>query len=275
MDTWQPIGTAASPDPWPADAPLRRVGGRLGRGLAGGARAVLDLALPPVCLACRRPVADDHALCIDCWSRLRLIDRPYCERLGTPFPFDPGPGALSPAALAHPPPYGRARAAAVYGDVAGSLVHGLKYRDRTEIAALLGRLAAAAGRDILGEADVLVPVPLHRRRLWARRFNQSAAIAFVVGRRSGVRVDPFCLERVKPTRRQVGLDKGARADNVRGAFRVSPGGRAAVAGRRVVLVDDVLTSGATVAAATRALLKGGAAAVDVLVFARVVFGEES
>lgn len=274
MDTWLPIG-AAPPEPTPAAAPRRRTAGRLCRGLAACARAVLDLALPPVCLACRRPVADDHALCIGCWSGLRLVDRPYCERLGTPFPFDPGPGALSPAAIASPPPYGRARAAAVYGDVAGRLVHALKYRDRTEIAALLGRLAAAAGRDILADADVLVPVPLHRRRLWARRFNQSAAIAFAVGRRCGVSVDPFCLERVKPTPRQVGLDRRARADNVRGAFRVPPRGRPAVGGRRVVLVDDVLTSGATVAAATRALLKAGAASVDVLVFARVVFGEES
>lgn len=272
MSEWLPEGTAAEP------AVRRPVafGARLsaaGRATLRLGRAVLDTALPPVCLACRRPVADDHALCVTCWGGLAPIERPFCERLGTPFSFDLGEGALSAAAIADPPPYDRARAAVRYGDVAGNLVHALKYRDRGEVAALMGRMAARAGRDLLVDADALVPVPLHPRRLWTRRFNQAATIAGVVGRSAGVAVDPFALTRVRPTPHQVGLDKGERADNVRGAFRVPAERRIAVEGRRLVLVDDVLTSGATVAAATRALKRAGAARVDVLVFARVVQGE--
>jgi ComF family protein len=278
MASWLPEGIGAeaprSAAARPAVLALAGAGARRGMTAAGAlARAVLDVALPPVCLACRRPVADADALCVRCWSGLRLIDRPFCERLGTPFAYDLGPGALSAEAIADPPPFERARAAVLYGDVARTLVHALKYRDRTEIAALLGRMAAHAGRDVLADAEAIVPVPLHRGRLWRRRFNQAAAIAAAIGRTSGIAVDPFALERIRPTPQQVGLDARSRADNVRGAFRVADERRERVLGRRVVLVDDVLTSGATVAAATRALLRAKAARVDVLVFARVVKAE--
>lgn len=235
-------------------------------------RAGLDLILPPVCTACRRPVDRPHALCGACWARLKPIERPYCERLGIPFGYDIGEGALSAEAIATPPVFDRARAAVIYEDVARDLVHGLKYHDRTELAKPIGRMTARAGADLLGEAEILVPMPLHRSRLWVRKFNQAAMIAREVGRISGVPVDPAALLRIRATRSQVGLSEAERTANVRGAFRVPVSHRGVIEGRRVVLIDDVLTTGATASAATRALKRAGAVRVDVLTFARVAPG---
>jgi ComF family protein len=242
-----------------------RIGGAL-RAIFGHA---VDLALPPLCPACREPVIG-QALCAPCWAKLDFIAPPYCERLGIPFAYDPGPGVLSMQAIADPPAYGRARAAVRYDEVARTLVHAFKYGDRLDLAPTLGQWMARAGRELLAEADALVPVPLHWRRLWARRFNQSAMLADIVAGDCGRPVAYEALKRIKATPQQVGLTRAQRADNIQGAFRVSASGRAAVAGRRLVLVDDVLTTGATADGCARALLRAGAASVDVLTFARVV-----
>jgi ComF family protein len=235
--------------------------------------AALDLVYPPTCLACRAATADAEALCARCWRQMRFIERPFCERLGTPFEQDHGPGLISPQAAADPPAFGRARAVARFEDgPSRSLVHRLKYSDRGELARPLGRWMARAGLDVLADADLLAPIPLHPFRLWRRRFNQAAALAEAVGRQAGLQCDPFLLARVKATRAQVGLSRPQRAQNVQGAFRVPPEAEARVRGARIVLVDDVLTSGATVNSAARALLRAGAGTVDVLVFARVVTG---
>lgn len=244
---------------------------RLGRALRQAARKALDLVYPPSCLACRAATSDLGTLCPTCWTKMRFIERPYCDRLGIPFAQDLGPGLLSPEAIADPPVYQRARAVARFDDgPARKLVHLLKYGDHTEMAKPIGRWMARAGVELLETADLLVPVPLHRLRLAARRFNQAAALAQSISAASGVPTDFLALERVKPTPPQVGLSKLQRAGNVQGAFRVPEEARFRIAGRQIVLVDDVLTSGATTNAAARALLRGGAAQVDVLVFARVV-----
>lgn len=232
------------------------------------ARAALDLALPPLCPVCREPV-DGRGLCAACWSKLSFITRPYCERLGIPFAYDPGPGILSMEAIADPPAYNRARAAVRFDEISRALVHALKYGDRLDLAPMMGRWVGHAGREVLAEADAIVPVPLHWRRLWARRFNQSAMLAAAISAESRVPVAANALKRVKATAQQVGLSRSERAANIQGAFRVPPEGKALVAGRRLVLVDDVLTSGATVDGCARALLRAGAANVDVLIFARV------
>lgn len=232
-------------------------------------RGLVDFGLPPLCASCREPVGD-VGLCAACWSKLSFICEPYCARLGIPFAYDPGPGVLSMEAIADPPSYNRARAAVRFDEIARTLVHALKYGDRLDLAPVVGRWTAAAGRDLLSDADALVPVPLHWQRLWMRRFNQAAALAHVVAEASGVPLLPDTLKRVKPTAHQVGLSKNERSVNVQGAFRVPADRKINVVGRRVVLVDDVLTTGATVDACARALLRAGAAQVDVLVFARVV-----
>jgi ComF family protein len=236
---------------------------------AAASRLALDVALPTLCVACREPVAGE-GVCAACWSQLAFIAPPYCPRLGIPFVYDPGPDLLSMQAIADPPAYQRARAAVRYDEVAKTLVHALKYQDRTDLAPTMGRWMARAGHELLGEADLLVPVPLHWRRAWSRRYNQSGALAQVIARQTGVTVSRDALRRVRPTQQQIGLSRSERATNVQGAFKVSQDKTTDVQGRRVILIDDVLTSGATVDACARALLRAKAAQVDVLVFARVV-----
>lgn len=257
-------------------APSRSISTHL-RGALGACRGVwrhaarlaLDIALPTLCVACREPV-DGEGVCAECWSKLSFIAPPYCPRLGIPFVYDPGPELLSMEAIANPPAYQRARAAVRYDDVARTLVHALKYQDRTDLAPAMGRWMARAGRELLAEADALIPVPLHWRRGWSRRYNQSGALARVIGRQSGVKLVSEALRRVRPTQQQIGLSRPQRASNVQGAFKVASQRQSEIQGRRLVLVDDVLTSGATADACARALLRAKAASVDVLVFARVV-----
>lgn len=257
-------------------APARHFSSRL-RGALGACRGAwsyaaklaLDIALPTLCVACREPV-DGEGVCAECWAKLSFIEPPYCPRLGIPFVYDPGPELLSMEAIANPPAYARARAAVRYDDIARSLVHALKYQDRTDLAPTMGRWMARAGRELLKDADVLIPVPLHWRRGWSRRYNQSGALARVIERHSGVRLASEALRRVRRTEQQIGLSRTQRASNVQGAFKVAPERNGDVAGRRAILIDDVLTSGATIDACARALLRAKAASVDVLVFARVV-----
>jgi ComF family protein len=250
-------------------APSRSIADYLRSAWSLTARLALDIALPTLCVACREPVAG-VGVCAECWAKLSFIAQPYCPRLGIPFVYDPGPDLLSMEAIANPPAYGRARAAVRYDDVARTLVHALKYHDRTDLAPAMGRWMARAGEEVLAEADVLVPVPLHWRRGWSRRYNQSGALARVIEQQSGVPVASDVLRRIRPTPQQIGLNRSQRASNVQGAFKAAADRTAAIHGRRVVLIDDVLTSGATADACARALLRARAAQVDVLVFARVV-----
>src|SRR6478736_5764432 len=210
---------------------------RLTQSLRATLRLGLDNALPRLCPACRDLVTD-QGVCPACWSKLAFISAPYCPRLGIPFAYDPGPGILSMQAIADPPAYQRARAAVRYDDVAAKLVHAFKYGDRLDLGPLLGRWMVRAGKELFDGADALVPVPLHWRRLWARRFNQSAALAEAISVSAGVAVAHGALRRVKATQQQVGLSRSERAGNVQGAFRVAPGAKAEIAGRRLILIDD-------------------------------------
>ncbi len=238
----------------------------------GGAR-LLDLIYPPGCLACDEPVATAGALCPACFAALRPITAPLCPRLGIPFAASLGPDALSAEAIADPPPFDRSRSAVVYGAVARRVVSRLKYGDRPELAPFCARLMALAGREVLTAPAVLVPVPLHYWRHLGRRYNQSTELAMALSRLTGLAVDTRLVRRARATRRQVGLTAQARARNVAGAFAVDPVAATRHAQGRVVLVDDVITTGATMGALTRALQRAGVAHVDVVSFARVVVGQ--
>jgi len=231
--------------------------------------SLADLLLPPVCVACHTRIEGHGLLCGDCWSRIDFIAPPVCARLGVPLPYDTGEPCLSAAAIADPPVYDRARAVARYFSTMRELIQGFKYGDRHEGLALFGRWMAAAGSELIAGADLIVPVPLYRSRLWSRRFNQSAMLAKRVGRLAGVPVDCFLLARVKRTPSQVGLTAAQRRRNVAGAFQVTCA-RAHIQGKRIIVVDDVITTGATADACARTLKRAGAARVDVLALARAV-----
>src|SRR4051812_39632611 len=211
--------------------------------MSHAARIALDIALPTLCVACREPVAGP-GVCAECWARLSFIAPPFCPRLGIPFVYDPGPDLLSMEAIANPPAWQRARAAVRYDDVARTLVHALKYQDRTDLAPAMGRWMARAGKELLADGDVLVPVPLHWRRGWTRRYNQSGALARTIGKHSGVPVMRDALRRIRPTPQQIGVSRPQRTPHVQGAFPVLPGQSQEIARPRRRLVRDVLTSGA-------------------------------
>lgn len=258
---------ASADDPIATNAVLRRpaTAGFIASALA----SIADLIMPPVCLGCHANLGGLDALCPRCWGGISFIRPPLCDRLGSPLPFDTGGIMISAAAAAAPPVYDRARAVASFDGLMRDLVHDLKFRDRHDLRHLLSRWLTEAGRDMLSGADLVVPVPLGRLRLVKRCYNQSAILAQDAARVAGVRYDPMALVRARKTLPQVGLTRLERRKNVKGAFAVPEAKKAAVYGRRIVLVDDVITTGATVNACAAALKQAGAAHVDVLALALV------
>ena len=238
------------------------------RALVRPVLALLDLVLPPRCPGCRSIVATDRSFCLACWNALVFITAPLCACCGAPFVHDRGPGAQCGQCLAAPPRFTAARAALVYDGPAREVLLGFKHADRQHLAHVMAPHLVRAAAAHLRPGALLVPVPLHWTRLWRRGFNQAALLAQAVGRLAAVEIAVDALIRVKATRLSKGLGRKARADNVRGAFRVRR--REAVSGRDIVLVDDVLTTGATADACARHLRRAGARSVTVLTWARVV-----
>lgn len=231
--------------------------------------AIADVLMPPLCLACHGRLAAHDALCPSCWRDIDFIRSPLCDRLGLPMPYDTGGPMISAAAAADPPAYDRARAVGRFEGVMRTLIHDLKFHDRHDARRLFGRWLAEAGAELLAEADLLLPVPLTRRRLLSRRFNQSALLAHEIAALTGIAVEPLALLRVRPTKPQVGLSRQQRRDNVANAFAVAQGRKGAISGKKIVLIDDVITTGATAEACARTLQRAGAARVDVLALAMV------
>lgn len=227
------------------------------------------LVIPPQCLLCDAILEAPGGCCSKCWQSVRFISRPFCEVLGTPFSHDLGKGALCAEAIANPPPFRRLRSAVLYDDQMRRLVSGLKYSDRLELAPWMAGWMETAGGELLEDDCILVPVPLYAGRLLSRRYNQSAEFARHLAKRTGLEYRPDALIRVRNTKQQVGLTARERERNVQGAFQVPLSVKPEIAGRNIILIDDVYTTGATAKAATRGLKRGGSGAVDVLTFARV------
>ena len=233
-------------------------------------QTLLDAILPPLCLGCSEIVSSPGALCAECWPRFSFIAAPLCGRCGIPFAADTGPDALCTACFTRPPRFRRARAVLIYDDRSRRVVLPLKHGDRTDLARACGAWMARAGAELLAEADFVAPVPLHWRRLFTRRYNQAALLARMVARDVDAVLAPDLLRRARWTGSQAGLKAKERRRNVRKAFEVPPRWQAKLKDRTVLLVDDVLTTGATVEACVGALKRAGAAHVDVLTLARVV-----
>lgn len=239
--------------------------------LGRSAYRCLDLVLPPRCLGCGAVVDGVRRLCADCWRGLTFLGPPCCRHCGYPLPQAIAERPICGACAIEPPVYERARAALRYDDGARGMILRFKHADRTDIAGTFGRMLETAGAELLQGCDLIIPVPLHRWRLLRRGYNQAALLAYALrdgGRRAVV---PDLLQRIEATASQQGLSADQRQRNIKvSSFRLHPRHRERIPGRRVLLIDDVLTTGATVNACVRALVKGGAAAVDVLTLARVV-----
>ncbi len=242
------------------------------QGLMRVAAVAVDMLLPGRCLRCGVVVDGAGALCPGCWESMTFIAAPHCDRCGQPFEIDPAGGTLCGQCMADPPLYSRARAVFRYDDASRPLILRFKHGDRTAAAPQFARWMARAGGELLTEAQVIVPVPLHRWRLWRRRYNQAALLAQALAKQANIPCVPDSLSRVRATPSQGRLGRGQRRRNVQGAFRLCR--EAAVQGKRVLLIDDVLTSGATVGECVRVLLRGGAERVEVLTLARVVLAQD-
>ncbi|WP_420403417.1 ComF family protein [Nisaea sp.] len=243
--------------------------GSIGTFAIQNGRRLFDLVLPPRCKKCGALVVADDALCAACWSALRFIGPPWCACCGRPFEYDVGADAFCGACIAERPRFGRARAALAYDDASREMILRFKHGGDESLAKLFARWMLLAGEELFRSDPLILPVPLHPWRRVRRRFNQSALIAADLARITGLPWDPLSLARSRPTPSQGGLGRAARRDNVRGAFSVRNGRRECLAGRHLLLVDDVWTSGATGDACIRACRKAGAARVDMLTLARV------
>jgi ComF family protein len=258
--------SAPGPDAGAVAGGLRRLRG----GFRRASGRLLDALLPPRCLACEAEVAAQGTVCAACFAALSPVTPPFCDRCGVPFAHGGQVVRdLCPRCRQRAPAFLSARAALRYDAGAKRLILPFKHADRTDLAWPLARQMARAGAQMLARAEVIVPVPAHWRRLLGRRYDQAALLARALGSLSGRPVVPDLLCRWRSTPPLA--DKGAaeRAITVADAFALSRRGRRAVAGRHVVLVDDVVTSGATAESCARVLIEGGARAVEVLAAARV------
>ncbi|MBD3834604.1 ComF family protein [Brevundimonas bullata] len=239
-------------------------------GARGMARGLLDLLLPPMAHDSREATAS-AGLSPDAWSRVVFLEAPVCDGCGAAFEYDGGDFASDRCLACQVQPYAfaRARAACIYDEASRGLILKFKHGDQQQFAPLFARWIARSGADVLAEADAVVPVPLHRSRLLARRFNQAAEIARPLARTAGLDYLPDALIRSAPTDSQGGKSARGRRLNVKSAFAVTEAGRRRIKGRRILLIDDVLTTGATAEACARVLLSAGARAVDLAVIARV------
>jgi ComF family protein len=229
---------------------------------------VLDFALPPRCPGCGAVTEAPHRFCLTCWSALIFLGEPCCVRCALPFDYESGRDVACGACLAEPPGFDRLRAAVVYGEISRKVALKLKYGGRPGVAETMARFMA---RHLsAAEGTLVVPVPLHRWRIWRRGYNQSALIATALARGAGLETRLDLIRRVKRTPPLRGMGPRERRDAVRGAFRIEPRHKADVKGRTVLLIDDVYTSGATANACAGALRRAGAARIEVLCWARVV-----
>ena len=235
--------------------------------------AGLNTVFPARCAACRDPVGSHGALCTKCWGEMHFITDPLCYRCGLPFEHEMGGVALCGHCMAAPPAFAQARAVFKYDGSSRAQILALKYQDKTQLAPIFGAWLARTGAEYHGKVQAILPVPLHYWRLLKRRYNQAALLSHALGKQTGLPVWLDALKRTRATATQAGLARKGREDNMRGAFAVPPARRAQLKGLSVLLVDDVMTTGATLNACARTLHDAGARDVYVLTIARTVVAD--
>jgi ComF family protein len=247
--------------------------GDLGQGIGRGLLAALDALLPPRCLACGGAVRRQGDLCPVCWPRLRFLHPPWCDACGLPLQGETTGPEFCTSCRLEPQPWDKGRAAIAYDEGSRRLILGFKHRERIEAAQSFARWMAVAGAEVLQRAELMLPVPIHRWRLLSRGYNQSALLAARLAEASGIPWHPQLLLRLRATPSQQGLAAQARQANVTARdFGLNSRHAGRVAGRRILLIDDVLTTGATLGACVTVLRQAGASSVDILTLARVVRG---
>jgi ComF family protein len=230
--------------------------------------AILDFLLPPLCLNCYEPVGEHQTLCPSCWKAIHFTAPPCCARCGLPFDVPVEAGTLCGECLTSPPTYTSARSAMIYDEASKRLVLSFKYGDRLHVVPALAGWMQRAGESFLADADMIIPVPLHRWRLFLRRYNQAALLAQALSRNTGKPVEIDCLQRRRATKSQGKMNREKRKQNVKNAFCFTHRGIDKIKGKNIILIDDVLTTGATVNECSRVLLEAGAERVDVLTLMR-------
>ena len=224
-----------------------------------------DVILPPKCLCCSESVGQQGTICGTCFSGLNVIGKHKCHKCGLPFQFDMGEKALCQACSMQKPRYDIVRAYCTYEKIGADMAIKLKFSDKTHLAPYMAKMLNIAGSSLLGKVDAIAPIPLYHTRKLRRKYNQAALLAQNLARISGIKYEPFLLKRTRNTKKQTTLPKNLRMKNMEGAFTVNKN----FAGKKILLVDDVMTTGATINAAAVALKDTGVKKVYGLVFARV------
>ena len=235
----------------------------------------LDFLLPPVCLHCQQPLTQSHELCATCWQDIDFISAPFCPITGAPLPYALPDNTLSANAIVSPPSYNKARAIAHYKGTMRELIHKLKYKDCHELLPLFARWLTHGGEDLLKNTDLIIPIPLHPKHLRQRKFNQAAMLAQRVGQINNCPVAFNILKRKKKTQSQVGLTASERKTNLRGAFEVQTKKHHHLKEKNILLIDDVITTGATANAAAETLKQHGTKQITILCLAMVKVEKES
>lgn len=230
----------------------------------------LDLILPPRCFGCGDVTSEHHVLCPHCWKDCTFLSSPWCTLCGWPFPYEIPEQALCPSCSRLPPLFIQCRSALAYQDGTRGFILKLKQGDGTHLAPGLSRLMIRAGQDILSQTDLLVPVPLHWRRLFLRQYNQATLLSHQITRQTNIPTHTDLIKRHRSTRKQGHQNRKERSANVRGAFTIPPDKAPFLKGKRLTLIDDVFTTGATLSECARILRKGGAKEVRALTLARVI-----
>jgi len=235
--------------------------------------SLIDILFPPVCPACKLIVGKHGSLCVDCWNNIHFIEEPFCYKCGTPFAYKIGEKAICASCMQRKTPYLQARSLFKYDENSKSQILALKYHDKTALAPIFADWLTRIASELADKDPLIIPVPLHYYRFVARRYNQAALLAYALGKRTGLKVLPDTLIKKRKTPPQEGLSRKQREDNLRGAFAIGKNKSALLKGRSVILIDDVMTTGATIEACCRTLNDAGVRDIYILTIARTVLSE--